>query len=645
MKKFLSLILVIAVILSSIAGIRIKNALAAEKKPDLLITEIMPFSQSSDDPYEFIELYNNSESSIDLKNYKFFDLDVDIAESKTIPAKGIMVLCMRSTTTLEDFNKFYGTSLTADKYMSLPNAVNKLNDSSESSIILTTDEGFVVSAAYYKTDDFALKKSITYKYPEKGFSMVRLGQKQEPTPGVTFSSQVPENGTKVTGITLDRNYINLKKGESTVLIATVTPSTAINKTVIWTSSNSNSVVVDSFGRVMAKENGVFIITATTLEGGFSAKCMVIVSDVFVTGVTLDRKEALLKVGEALALKATVLPQTAANNEVTWTSSNINVAAVDRGIVYAKAQGTAVITVRTIYGGYTDTCKVTVSSNVNIPVTGISLDKTNIKLEIGKAVTINARIIPLNATNKNVIWSSSNPKIAYVDTKGVVVGISKGTAIITARTEDKGYTAASIVNVVEKNSYEVPVTGIKLNKTAMVMKIGEDERLTAIISPLHATNKNVSWKSEDTTIASVDNSGLVKALKQGLTKITATTEDGKYSASCSVYVEYRKGIDPVKIKINKHVLILKIKQRYTLKAIITPKVGRSKDVIWKSMNPDVATIDKNGRVTPIKAGTTTITVSTKDGRITDECVVIVYDSKMEKEFKKFKKDKYFKFFFD
>jgi len=624
-KRLLCLILSLVLVLSSAAEINPLHARAAENLPELLITEVMPKGQDGDDPYEYIELYNTSENNLDLKNYNLVYPNVDITESKVIPPKGIMVICFRSTTTLESFNKFYGTSLTADKYMALPIAKNALEESAQKTIVLANDDSYVIAAANYTILDFSKKKGINYKYPKSGYEMEKLKAREKATPGTITNKQVPDYGTAVTGIVLDKNYINLKVGESQKITATITPATATNKKISWTSSNLEAVIVDSEGKVTAKGNGVSIITATTEDGGLTARCAVTVSDITVSGVELDKREAAMNVGQAIVLKAKVLPETSNYKTVLWTSSNTKVATVDRnGIVVAKAPGNVTITVKTVYGGFTDKCIINVAGSVNVPVKGISLDKTKLQLEKGKAAVITAKIEPENATNKGVVWTSSDVNIASVDPNGIVVGNTTGSAIILAKTKDGDYTANCVVEVVNPGTNKVPVTGIKLMQTALAMGVGQKELLVAIVAPINATNKNVIFKSDNPSVVTVDERGILTALGQGTATISATSEDGNYTASCKVIVDARSTGRKERIRMNRNILILSPKKSYTLKAVVTPGNGRAKDVIWKSYNEKVATVDSEGKVTANQEGMAIIKVTSKDGSMTDECIVFVFD---------------------
>ena len=165
----------------------------------------------------------------------------------------------------------------------------------------------------------------------------------------------------------------------------------------------------------------------------------------VTGVSLNKTSTELTVGQSETLTATITPDNATNKNVTWSSDNQNVATVDaNGNVTAVGAGTAQITVTTADGSFTDTCQVTVNG-VTVPVTGVSLDKTELTLTEGGSETLVATITPDNAANKTVTWTSSNPSVATVN-NGEVTAVSAGEATITVTTADGGFTAECTVTV-------------------------------------------------------------------------------------------------------------------------------------------------------------------------------------------------------
>ncbi len=336
----------------------------------------------------------------------------------------------------------------------------------------------------------------------------------------------------VTNVTLEPTTLTLEAGSTGKLTATVEPSDATNQTVTWSSSNPEVATVDN-GVVTAVSVGEAIITVTTEDGSKTATCKVTVNapqTVPVTGVTLDKAELTLEKGSTGTLTATVAPQNATNNTVTWSSSNPEFATVDNGVVTAVSVGEAIITVTTEDGSKTATCKVTVNAPQTVPVTGVTLDKAELTLEKGSTGTLTATVAPQNATNNTVTWSSSNPEFVTV-ANGTVTAVSAGTATITVTTADGNHKATCTVTVIPKT---VQVSGIQVQGSASVY-VGGSTKLTATVTPTNATNQKVTWSSNNESVATVGTDGTVTAVSAGTATITVTTEDGQKTAACTVTV--------------------------------------------------------------------------------------------------------------
>lgn len=256
--------------------------------------------------------------------------------------------------------------------------------------------------------------------------------------------------------------------------------------------------------------------------------------VAVTGVTLDKTSLSIEAGQTAQLTATVQPGNADNQAVTWSSSDNNIVSVDAtGKITANAKGSATITVTTADGGKTATCTVTVTEPAApVAVTGVTLNKNNTTIYTGRTETLTATIQPADATNKAVTWTSDNTGVATVN-NGVVTGVSVGTATITVKTADGGFSATCTVTVEEAPI--VHPTGVSISKTSINLQVGGSETLTATVTPADANNKNVTWSTSDATVAAVDKNGKVTGIKAGNATITATTEDGGKTATCSVTV--------------------------------------------------------------------------------------------------------------
>ncbi len=412
----------------------------------------------------------------------------------------------------------------------------------------------------------------------------------------------------VTGVNLDRTSLSMVVGENRTLVATVLPSSATDKSVTWSSSNTSVATVSSSGVVTAKAGGSATITVTTNDGGKKATCQVSVS-VPVTGVSLDQTALSMVVGESQTLHATVLPSSATDKSVTWSSSNTSVATVSSsGVVTAKGGGKATITVTANDSGSTATCSVTVA----VPVTGVSLDQTSLSIPVGDTRTLTATVSPSNATDKSVTWSSSNTSVATVSSSGVITAKAVGSVVITVTTVDGGKTATCNVAVV------IPVTGVSLDQTSMTMILGDTRTLTATVTPSNATDKSVTWSSSNTSVATVSSSGVVTAKGSGNATITATTNDGGKTVTCAVTVT----VPVTGVSLNKSSLTLSEGDSQTLTATVSPSNATDKSVTWASDNESVATVTTAGVVVAKTPGTAVITVTTNDGGKMASCAVSV-----------------------
>lgn len=267
----------------------------------------------------------------------------------------------------------------------------------------------------------------------------------------------------------------------------------------------------------------------------------------VTGVEITEKNVTLDKGNTASIVATVKPENASNKNVTWSSSDENVAKVVNGVVTGIGEGTAIITVTTDDGGKTDTCTVTVNDNKQveeIPVTGVKFDinlaeGVSLVVNKGTTYTVEATVLPENATNKNITWSSSDENIIKI-ANGVITAIEEGTATITVTTVDGNKTASITVKVVSNEV--VPVENVSLNKKTLEIEVGTETNLEVTFNPSDASNKNVRWTSSDEKVATISEAGIIKALAEGKTTITVTSEDGNKTATCELTVVKKTNSD-------------------------------------------------------------------------------------------------------
>lgn len=325
----------------------------------------------------------------------------------------------------------------------------------------------------------------------------------------------------VSSISLNKTELALQVGDSETLTATVKPDDATDKTVIWNSSNTSIAAVDDNGKVTALKGGSVTITATAGEKSASCSVSIQATTIKVTSVTLNKTSLTLAVGSSETLIATLNPLNA-NEAIHWGTTKPTIATVDsNGKVTGVKAGSATITV--IAGEKTASCEVSIVSET-IAVTSVALDQTNLTLQEGESSILKATVMPDDATDKTVTWSTTNPAVVTVN-NGVVKAIGGGEADIIVNAS--GETATCKVTVI------VPVSSIVLNASSATLKQNETLQLSATVNPSDATDKVITWLSSDYTIATVDSSGSVKALNEGSALITAQV--GGKSATCSIVV--------------------------------------------------------------------------------------------------------------
>ena len=242
-----------------------------------------------------------------------------------------------------------------------------------------------------------------------------------------------------------------------------------------------------------------------------------------TGITLSKEKIEIAKDKSIRLTASLTPVDT-SDELTWTSSNEEVATVEDGVVKAVGLGEAEIVA--MAGSVTKSCPVKVYQGVK----NITLDVTSHTMTIGDFLQLTATIYPKDAEYKDVIWSSNNEDVAVVDQKGLVQAKAYGKVKITATSKDGGLEAVCNVTV-----EPVAVTEVSLNAKAVTLKVGETYQLKETILPENATDKTVTWTSSNTKAATVSG-GAVTAVGTGSAVIIVKTNSGAKTASCTVTVQ-------------------------------------------------------------------------------------------------------------
>ena len=413
----------------------------------------------------------------------------------------------------------------------------------------------------------------------------------------------------VTGITLSNSEMTVRKGTEFYLNASVIPDTADDKTIVWSTSDSAVATVSSDGKVSTIGVGQCIITATNPASKVAASCTVVVLEPL-TGLSLNTYYQNMVKGTKFVLLPIVEPSTASNKKVTFWSSDNDIATVDeKGVITAVKGGICEIVVTTEEGSFSQKCVIAVKEYV----TSITLSDEKRYLNHGSSYTLSAKVEPESASDKGIIWTSSNESVLTVNQYGTMTGVGYGTAVVTATAADgSGVSASCIVQVIR------PVTDIKLSKSKITLYVGDVFHLVATVEPADASVKKLEWTSSDPTVAKVYDDGDVEAVGVGRCKVYATSTDGNnVVAECTIIV--KQIVSATSVTINSHEILMLTGKVRTLTARLFP-INSTETVKWVSSDTSVVVVDSNGQITTVGPGSCQVTAYTTYGTIQDTCMV-------------------------
>ena len=276
--------------------------------------------------------------------------------------------------------------------------------------------------------------------------------------------------------------------------------------------------------IEAKKNGIATIYVTFVSGGETIMRTLPVAVGPYIAIDAPR-DIVINKGSSRLLPYSLNPAGTTDSNISWKSSNTKVATVSKdGVVKALSNGVAVITV---------TSKVCGSDYVRIevrtPVSGITLNRANASLFKGKTFRLKAAVAPASASNKAVVWKSSNTKVVTVDSNGKLTAIGRGTATVSCTAKDGSKKRATC-----RVTVKIPVSKITLNRASATMTKGKVFQLKAAITPSTADNKAVTWKSSNTKVVTVDSTGKMSGIGKGTAVVTCTAKDGSgVKAECKV----------------------------------------------------------------------------------------------------------------
>lgn len=347
----------------------------------------------------------------------------------------------------------------------------------------------------------------------------------------------------VTGVSVSPTTATVGLGSTQQLNATISPANATNQNVTWTSSNTAVATVNASGLVTAVAAGTTTITVKTVDGNKTATSTITVAAIPVTSVAVSPTTASLYTGNTQQLTPTISPANATNKNVTWSSSNTAIATVNSsGLVTAVAAGTATITSTTQDGNKTASATITVNPNTNFTVYFYKPSNwgTGIKIYYWSAlpagVLANATWPGVNMTDSGNGWYSYT--FTNVTSTNLIFNDGTNQTADLSRNKTGWYMNNTWYD--SNPGTGVAVTSVSLSPTTASLNVGGTQQLTPTVLPANATNKSVTYSSNNTAVATVNTSGLITAVANGTATITVATVDGNKISTCVVTVSSPSG---------------------------------------------------------------------------------------------------------
>lgn len=440
--------------------------------------------------------------------------------------------------------------------------------------------------------------------------------------------------TKVASVSIDQRSVELKAGQTTSLTASVAPATALNKLVIWKSSNKAVAKIDSDGVVTAVSVGETTITATSAQDSTKTDSIILrVTPTRVESVTVKESTKTINIGEEFDILYTVLPESATNKNVKFTVDNELVTVSETGhVTVGLIAGTSVITVSSEDNTEkSDTVTVTIV-DPSVPTSVVAPELITIGQGDADTTSLSGdkvKIMPETAVQTKT-FTSENTSVATVSTSGNIVtitGVATGTTKIKITSSVETVFAEVTINVVDP----LHAAEVVLEEDNLEQNIDDEVQLHASIKPTSAIDQGIIWEAYPSSLATVSNTGLVTCLAAGEVEIVAKShEDQSIKDSCHIKI-----VDPkvlVSLAMSEESANMTVGgEDKQLSVVYTPSTASTEGVSWESSNPAVATVSDAGLVTAVGEGTARITATSKqNSKITAKCDVTVSDPSLVKE---------------
>ena len=624
-----------------------------------------------------------NDASMILKYYSYFSTGGTLGIKEFYDEKTVVSTTLPATTTSTTKS---GTTTTTGSAGTTTTSTTKsgtttTTGSAGTTTTSTTKSGTTTTTGSAGTTTTSTTKSATTTTTTKATTTSTTSAPTTTTTTKTTTTSAPattttttEVYTKVSGIRLKRTTIALEVGYGCLAEATILPTDAKDKSLTWTSSDETVASVDEVGWIIALNEGSCVITCTSNDDpSISASLTVNVTDSGkVTALRMQKSTIDINVGEGDMSAVTFLPDSAYDKRAVWSISDESVASVDsEGWVIGKKAGTCILTVSSLSNPeVTGTVKVVVHAVTTVStdeatttttstttattsattttepfststlalegVSDIRISRTEVTLNVGDGSILTATLLPVDADNNAVTWSSSDEAVATVDKNGWVKAVADGSCVITASSVSNPAVSAQVkVTVVDRNK----VTGIRLSKTSLSIRPGEWDTATVTLLPANATELKTVWTVSDDSVATVDQQGVITGKNPGTCVVTVTSisnPDVTAEIQVTVYADTTSTItsqettsttttssdisavttttspDRVSsIDLSTDSVTLMVGKGTSVTASLLPETAKNRKAIWSSSAKTVAIVNSDGYITAVGVGTCVITVKSED----------------------------------
>lgn len=444
-------------------------------------------------------------------------------------------------------------------------------------------------------------KRVAYTH----YVQVSAALKSDPSRYANFRLCIAPGVKKIT-VSAPTTYVDLSGSKTLQLKATCDPEDAIAD-VTWSSSSSKIATVDASGLVTARKTGKVTITATAKDGSKVKGSITLRVVSGVTGLTIEGAGSVAA-GKSITLKAVMMPADATEKGVVWSvDCDKSIASISQSgkLTTKKISAITTITV-TAVSKQNSAIRATHTVTIRPVTTGLAISAPRLTIDLASpTLQLTAKCIPEDASQQ-VAWSTSNKRIATVDTNGVVTALKAGTVTITATATDGTGVRAKFTVKVQKTVKSLTISG------AEKLGGGQSTTIKATILPKDAANQKVIYSLNcPASVATISTSGVLTT--KNVTEITTVTVNAVSAENSTISATWTLVIYPktTKLTLTAASSWINVGASVQLHVSATPETAQM-PIRWRSSNTRVATVDANGVVRGLKAGTATITARTTDG---------------------------------